>query len=217
VILRLKSPHRIYRFWGTNRETLHHLGFETQPRNSPPIFRPNREKLSALVLRSNRRKPSQWFWGKITNKPSQWFWGQTTDKPLTLVLRLNHEIRALRLLVHDADRTRCYQTSRSSGYRVPNLCDHSRSSTPGLLLLPRSSSLPAIPHPPPAHHETSKCNSPHDTRIMVKLPKCLRFKFKTHQINDSSQSNQRTDHLVSRRVWSSAARASQLWGSKIAS
>jgi hypothetical protein len=52
-------------------------------------------------------------------------------------------------------------------------------------------------HLSPAHHETSKRDSPHDTRIKVKQPKCPRFKFKPHQVNDSSQSNQGTDYLVS--------------------
>jgi hypothetical protein len=42
-------------------ETLHHLGFEAQPRNRLPILRPNREKPSPPVLRSNWRKPSEWF------------------------------------------------------------------------------------------------------------------------------------------------------------
>jgi hypothetical protein len=67
--------------------------------------------------------------------------------------------------VHGADRTRCYPTSRSLGHRVPDLCDHLRSSTQGLLLLPRFSSLHVMPHLPPAHHETSKHDSPNETKI----------------------------------------------------
>jgi hypothetical protein len=67
-----------------------------------------------------------------------------------------------------ADRTRCHPTSRSPGHRVPDLCDHPRSSAPGLLLLPRSSSLHVMPHLPPAHHETSKCDSPNETKIKEK-------------------------------------------------
>jgi hypothetical protein len=129
-------------------KTLHHLGFEAQPRNRPPILKPNRKKPSPLVSRPNQRKPSEWFWC------------QTTHKPSTLVLRLNQETRAPSLHMSGADRTRCHPTSRPSGHRVPDLCDHPRSSTPGLLLLPRSSSLHAMPHLPPAHHETSKCGSP---------------------------------------------------------
>jgi hypothetical protein len=54
-----------------------------------------------------------------------------------------------------------------------------------------------MPHLPPAHHATSKHDSPHDTRIKVKQSKCPGFKFKPHEVNDSSQSNQGTDHLVS--------------------
>jgi hypothetical protein len=54
-----------------------------------------------------------------------------------------------------------------------------------------------MPHLPPAHHETSKRDSPHETKIKVKPQKCLRFEFKPRQVNDSSQSNQGTDHLVS--------------------
>jgi hypothetical protein len=41
-----------------NRETLHHVGFEAQPGNRPPVLRPNQEKPSPPVLRPNWRKPS---------------------------------------------------------------------------------------------------------------------------------------------------------------
>jgi hypothetical protein len=112
VILRHKSLNQSCQFWGPNRETLHHLGFEAQPRNRPPVLRPNRKKPSPPVLRSNWRKPSEWFWG------------QTTHKLSTLVLRLNQETRASSLHVSDADRTRHHPTSRPSGHRVPDLCDH---------------------------------------------------------------------------------------------
>jgi hypothetical protein len=51
-------------------------------------------------------------------------------------------------------------------------------------------------HLPSAHHKTSKHNSPHKTKIKVKLTKRHRFKFKPHQVNESSPSNQGTYHLV---------------------
>jgi hypothetical protein len=55
-----------------------------------------------------------------------------------------------------------------------------------------------MPHLPPAHHETSKHHSPHDTNIkVVEPPKCPGIKFKPRQVNDPSQSNQGTDHLIS--------------------
>jgi hypothetical protein len=125
--------------------------------------------------------------------------GPQGEMELTMVLRLNQETRALRLHVHDADCTQRHLTSRSSGHRVPDLCDHPRSSTPGLLLLPRSSSLHAMPHLPPAHHETSKHNFSKQNKDKRKTKQNYpRFEFKPRQGNDSSQSNQGTDHLVSK-------------------
>jgi hypothetical protein len=76
----------------------------------------------------------------------------------------------------------------------------SRSSAPGLLLLPQSSSLHTMPHLPHAHHETRKHDSPNEQRIKVKQPNRPGFEFKPHQVNDSSQSNQGTDHLLSHTV-----------------
>jgi hypothetical protein len=90
-----------------------------------------------------------------------------------LVLRLNQETRASSLHVPGADRTRRHPTSRPLGHRVPDLCDHSWSSAPDLLLLPRSSSLHAMPHLPPAHHETSKRDSPNETKIKEKQNKTI--------------------------------------------
>jgi hypothetical protein len=40
-------------------KTLHHLSFEAQLRNPPPVLRPNREKPSPLVLMPNQQKSSQ--------------------------------------------------------------------------------------------------------------------------------------------------------------
>jgi hypothetical protein len=83
-------------------------------------------------------------------------------------LRLNQETRASSLHVPGADRTRRHLTSRPPGHRVPDLCDHPRSSAPGLLLLPRSSSLHTMPHLLPAHHEISKRDSPNKTNVKEK-------------------------------------------------
>jgi hypothetical protein len=56
-----------------------------------------------------------------------------------------------------------------------------------------------MPHLPPAHHETSKRDSPNETKVKEKQTKqnYPEFEFKPRQVNDSSQSNQGTDHLVS--------------------
>jgi hypothetical protein len=93
----------------------------------------------------------------------------------TLVLRLNEETHAPRLHVHGADRTRRHPTSRLPGHRVPDLCDHPWSSALGLLLLPRSMSRHAMPHLPPAHHETSKYDSPNETKIKEKQNKTIPY------------------------------------------
>jgi hypothetical protein len=57
-----------------------------------------------------------------------------------------------------------------------------------------------MPHLKPAHHETSKRDSANKQRIKIKQLKCPVFEFKPHQVNDSSQSNHETDHLVSQIV-----------------
>jgi hypothetical protein len=162
-----------------------------------PVLRPKPRNSKPLVLRLNQRKPSPPVLRPNQRKPSDWFLGQTTHKPSTFILRLNQETCAPRLHVHGANRTQRHPTSRSPGHRVLNLCDDPRSSTWGLLLLLWSLSLHDMPHLPPAHHGTSKHNSPNEIEIKVKLPKCLGFEFKPRQVNNSSQSNQGTDHLVS--------------------
>jgi hypothetical protein len=90
-----------------------------------------------------------------------------------LVLRLNQETRASSLHVTGADHTRRHPTSRPSGHWVPDLCDHPRSSAPGLLLLSRSSSLHAMPHLPSAHHETSKHDYPNETKVKERQNKTV--------------------------------------------
>jgi hypothetical protein len=53
--------------------------------------------------------------------------------------------------------------------------------------------MPQLPH---AHHETSRHDSPNKTKVKEKTKQNYPgFEFKPHQVNDSSQSNQGTDHL----------------------
>jgi hypothetical protein len=58
-------------------------------------------------------------------------------------------------------------------------------------------------HLPPVHHETSKCDSPNETKVKEKQNKTKQnypgFEFKPLQVNDSSQSDQGIDHLVSHK------------------
>jgi hypothetical protein len=73
------------------------------------------------------------------------------------------------------------------------MLEHPLSSALSLLLLPRSSSLPAMPHLSPTHHETSKCVSQHETDSRVEPPKFCGFKFKPRQVNCLSQIKPRTN------------------------
>jgi hypothetical protein len=150
-------------------------GFEAKPTETVAIgFEAKPAKTVRVVLRLNHSQTvAIGFEAQTDEKPSQWFWAQTTDKPSTLLLRLNQEARAHHLHVHGADRTQCHPTTQSPGHRVPDLCDHPRSSAPGLILLLRSSSLHAMPHLPPAHHETSKHDSLNKTMIKEKQNKTI--------------------------------------------
>jgi hypothetical protein len=75
--------------------------------------------------------------------------------------------------VPGVDRTRRHPTCRPPGHRVPDLCNHPRSFAPGLLLLPQSSSLYAMSHQSPAHHETSERDSPNETKVKEKQNKTI--------------------------------------------
>jgi hypothetical protein len=143
------------------------VGFEAKPLETVATgFKAKPVKTVWVVLRSNHSQTvAIGFEAQTDEKPSQWFWGQATDKQSTLVLTLNQETHAPRLHVHGADLTRRHPTSRSPGHQVSDRWDHPRSSAPDLLLLPRSSSLHAMPHLPPAHYETSKHDSPNETKI----------------------------------------------------
>jgi hypothetical protein len=57
--------------------------------------------------------------------------------------------------------------------------------------------LHAMSHLPPAHHETSKRDSPNELKIKENKTKQSRIQIQTLPVNDSSQSNQITIHLVS--------------------
>jgi hypothetical protein len=89
-------------------------------------------------------------------------------KTVRVVLRLNQETRAPHVHVHGTYRTRRHPTSRLPGHRVPGLCDHPWPFAPCLLLWPRSSSLHAMSHLPPAHHKTSKHDSPNERKVKEK-------------------------------------------------
>jgi hypothetical protein len=159
------------------------------------------------------------LWAKSPNR-NCWFEAQTR-KPERVVLRPNHKNHSHRFwdqtnrtvdLGFDAEPrntrssslcARCRPHTALSDLSIIRLpgtglvLDHRQSSAPTLLLLPRSSSLPAMPHLSLIHHETCKHVSPHETNSKIEPPKFLGFKFKSRQVNYSSQIKQGTDHLVS--------------------
>jgi hypothetical protein len=55
-----------------------------------------------------------------------------------------------------------------------------------------------MPHLPPVHHETSKRDSPNKTKVKEKQNETIPYlNSNLAQVNDSSQSNQGTHHLIS--------------------
>jgi hypothetical protein len=71
--------------------------------------------------------------------------------------------------------------------------------------------LHALPHLPPAHHETSKRDSSNETKTKENKKKRPTFELKPRQVNDSSQSNQGTDHLVSQNKEYGNGGAGKAW------
>jgi hypothetical protein len=97
-----------------------------------------------------------------TKKSSWWFWGPNYQ---TLTSRFEAKPENPRFSSPPCVWCRSHTVApdlpivRSPSTRL--VLDYSWSSAPSLLLLPRSSSLPAMLHLPPTHHEKSKCVSPH--------------------------------------------------------
>jgi hypothetical protein len=83
------------------------------------------------------------------------------------------------LHVSGADHTRRHSTSRSTDHRVSDMCDNLRSSTLGLLLLPRSLLLHDMSHLPHAHYETSKRDSPNEIKVKENKMKLSRIRIQT--------------------------------------
>jgi hypothetical protein len=155
--------------------------------------------LLPLSIEAQTKKPSRWFWGPNhqtvdlgfeaqTKKPSRWFWGLNHQTITT-----GFEAKPENPRFSSPPHVWCGSYTMSpdlpviqppSTWLVP---DHPRSSAPSLLHLPWSSSLPAMSHSPPTHHETSKHVSlQRITQYGLVQPKHAKFKFKLEQVNYSS-------------------------------
>jgi hypothetical protein len=142
---------------------------------------------SPLGFDDQIKKPARWFYGSNHQTIATNFKAQTGK-----LVNLDFEAKP-RNLHSSSPCARCRPHIESPDLSIIwPLCtrlvlDHPWSSIPSLLLLPRSSFLPTMSHLSPTHHETSKHISPQNTNNRVEPPKFLRFKFKSMQVNYSSQ------------------------------
>jgi hypothetical protein len=165
-----------HRFWDTNRQT-----------SSPWVWGPNQGTV-AVILRSKSLNCQAWFWG-----PNQ--------ETIVVVLRPNHgqtittgfEAKPKNPCSSSPPRIWCGSDTTSPDLPIVQppstwlVTNHRRSSSPSLLLLPRSSLLLIKIHSPPTHHDTSKHVSPHQiTQSRLVQTKFNEFKFKLEQVNYSS-------------------------------
>jgi hypothetical protein len=138
------------------------------------------------VLRPKLGNPSEWFWGQTTRTVAT---GLPTQKK-TVDLGFEAKPRNL-CLSSPCARCRLHTASPDfSIVRPPStrpVLDLPRSYAPSLQLIPRSSSLLAMPHLSPTHQEARKRVSLHETYSSVESQKFLGFKFKLRQVNYSSQ------------------------------
>jgi hypothetical protein len=128
---------------------------------------------SPLGFETQTKKLSRWFWGTNHQTVAAGFESQI-GKPVPVVLSPNHW-QTVDLGFQAKPRNSC-SSSPCPWCRPhtapPNpsivwppstrpILDYPWSSSPSLLLLPRSSSLPVMSHLSHVHHETSKHDSPH--------------------------------------------------------
>jgi hypothetical protein len=140
---------------------------------------------SPLSFEIQTKKPSRWLWGPNHQTIAAYFEAQT-GKPANLTFEAQpRSPRSSPPCAWCRPHTALPDLSIVRPKSTRPMLDHSQSSAPGLLLLPRSSSLPTMSHLSPTHHETRKHNSPYG-QIGVKQLKYPRFKFKLRQVNYSS-------------------------------
>jgi hypothetical protein len=147
-----------------NLQTIAHVVLRPKPRNRHGDFVGQITKPLLPVLSPKPGNPSEWFWDQTTRivvtsfeaKP-----GETVDLGFEAQPRNSCSL---------FPRARCRSHTASPDLSIVRplstwpVLDHPRSSAPGLLLLPWSSSLPAMSHLWPAHHKTSKHDSPYEQR-----------------------------------------------------
>jgi hypothetical protein len=170
-----------------SRQTIAHLVLRPKPRNRRDDFVGQINKPQLPVLRPKTGNPSEWFWSQTIRTVVTDFEVKSGE-----IVELGFEPKP-RNLRSSSPYARCRSHTASLDLSIiwlpstRSVLDHSRSSAPSLLLLPRFSLLLAMLHLSPTHHETSKHVSPHETYSRVEPPKFAGFKFKLRQVNYSSQ------------------------------
>jgi hypothetical protein len=128
----------------------------------PSWFWSPNQKIVAVILRHKSSNRSYQFWG-----PNQETWVTGFEDKLGAIVDLDFKAQpknplssspCARYIPHTASPDLLIIWLSST---CP-LFDYPRSFALGLLLLPRSSSLPAISHLSPINHETSKHDFPHE-------------------------------------------------------
>jgi hypothetical protein len=164
-----------------NQQTEAHLVLRPKPKNRRGDFKAQITKPKLPILSPKLgNPPPPWFWGS-TKKSTTGFEakpGETAatsfEAKLDKTVATGFEAKPVKTVPAGFEAKPLetiatgFEAKPVKTMWVPDLCDHPRSSTPGLLLLQRSSSLHAMPHLPPAHHETSKRDSPNETKIKEK-------------------------------------------------
>jgi hypothetical protein len=157
--------------------------FEAKLRNCHGDFMGQITKPQLSVLRPKPGNPREWFWGQTRRTIATGFEVKTGDiiatsfdaKPGETV-DLGFEAKP-RNSHPSSPYSRCRPYTASPDLSIVRplstrlVLDYPWSSAPSPLLLPRSSSLPAMPYLSPAHHETSKCVSPQKSVSRVQPPK----------------------------------------------
>jgi hypothetical protein len=172
-------PHIIFIHWSILSHkpiNLLPVGFEAQTKKPSRLFwGPNHQTID-LAFGAQTKKPSRWFWDPNHQTNATGFGAKPENprfSPLPHVWCGSHKVSPDLPIVRPP-----------STWLVP---DHPRFSTPCLLLLPLSSSLPAMSHSLPSLHRTSKHVFAHrTTQYGLVQPKCAEFKFKLEQVNCSS-------------------------------
>jgi hypothetical protein len=187
VILRPKSPNHSCRFWGPNRKT---WATDFEAKSGETITTGFKGKPEKTITTNFEAKPEKVV--PVVLRPNYW---HTVDLGFEAQSRnscsLSPRVR-YRLHTASPDLSIIWPPSIWHMWLSSILC--TRSPTPVMILVATCHAAPTTCTPRDKQTWFSKWN---ETKIKIKQTKHLRFEFKHRQVNNSSQSNQGTNHLIS--------------------